>query len=114
MGRAVADETLGHTDPNPYTWVTVTETMPETLQVHEGAKVALRALTNTGVPGATTQQGIFPIYMRYVATTMIGTNACVELPVPTPQRVYATLQLGDLVIVRAASAPGSAPRIGNA
>ena len=26
------------------------------------------------VPGATTQQGIFPIYLRYVATTMIGTN----------------------------------------
>ena len=33
-----------------------------------------RSPTNTGVPGAATQQGIFPIYVRFVATTMIGTN----------------------------------------
>jgi hypothetical protein len=70
----LADETLAKRDPRPYTWVTVTETIPETLEVHEGSKVALRSPTNTGVPGAATQQGIFPIYIRYVATTMIGTN----------------------------------------
>jgi peptidoglycan hydrolase-like protein with peptidoglycan-binding domain len=70
----VADETLAKRNPKPYTWVTVTETIPETLQVHENNKVALTSLTNTGVPGATTQQGVFPIYIRYVATTMIGTN----------------------------------------
>jgi len=70
----VADETLAKQNPRPYTWVTVTETVPETLEVHENNRIALKALTNTGVPGATTQQGIFPIYLRYVATTMIGTN----------------------------------------
>ena len=70
----VAAETLAHRDANPYTWVTVTETLPETLEVHEGSKVKLTTPTNTGVPGAATQQGIFPIYLRYVATTMIGTN----------------------------------------
>ena len=70
----IAAEVLRHNDPRPYTWVTVSEAMPETLAVHEGAKVVLRSPTNTGVPGATTQQGIFPIYIRYVATTMIGTN----------------------------------------
>ena len=70
----LADETLAKRDPHPYTWVTVTETVPETLDVHEGSKVALSSPTNTGVPGAATQQGIFPIYVRYVATTMIGTN----------------------------------------
>jgi peptidoglycan hydrolase-like protein with peptidoglycan-binding domain len=70
----VADETLAKQNPRPYTWVTVTETVPETLEVHENNRIALKALTNTGVPGATTQQGIFPIYVRYVATTMIGTN----------------------------------------
>ena len=67
-------ETLGHRDPRPYTWVTVTKTIPETLEVHEGAKIALRSPTNTGVPGADTQAGVFPIYLRYIATTMIGTN----------------------------------------
>jgi L,D-transpeptidase catalytic domain len=70
----LADETLAKRNPKPYTWVTVTETLPETLEVHEGAKIALTSPTNTGVPGATTQQGIFPIYVRYVSTTMIGNN----------------------------------------
>ena len=70
----IADETLAHRDAKPYTWVTVTETIPETLKVHEGSKVKLASPTNTGVPGADTQKGIFPIYLRYVATTMIGTN----------------------------------------
>ena len=47
---------------------------PETLEVHENNRIALKSLANTGVPGAATQQGIFPIYVRYVSTTMIGTN----------------------------------------
>jgi len=70
----MADETIAKRNARPYTWVTVTETLPETLQVHEDGKIALSSPTNTGVPGANTQQGIFPIYVRYVATTMIGTN----------------------------------------
>ena len=70
----LADETLAKQDPRPYTWVTVTETIPETLEVHENNRIALKSLANTGVPGRATQQGIFPIYVRYVATTMIGTN----------------------------------------
>jgi lipoprotein-anchoring transpeptidase ErfK/SrfK len=70
----LADETLAKRNPLPYTWVTVTETIPETLDVHENNKIALSSSTNTGVSGAATQTGIFPIYERFVATTMIGTN----------------------------------------
>ena len=70
----MAEETLAKRNPDPYTWVTVTETLPETLEVHEGTKIALSTPANTGVPGAATQQGIFPIYVRYVSTTMIGNN----------------------------------------
>jgi len=70
----LADETLAKKNPRPYTWVTVTETLPETLEVHENNRVVLSTPANTGVPGANTQTGIFPIYVRYVATTMIGTN----------------------------------------
>jgi hypothetical protein len=113
----IGAETLGHRDRRPYTWVTVSATAPARLQVHQGSAVVLDTPTSTGVPGATTRPGVFPICMRFASTTMVGrpqSNACVELPVPTPQQVYATLQLGDLVIVRAASAPGSASRIGNA
>jgi peptidoglycan hydrolase-like protein with peptidoglycan-binding domain len=61
-------------DPNPYTFVTVTESLPETLKVHKGNRVVLSTLANTGVPGAETQQGAFPIYERFTSTTMVGTN----------------------------------------
>jgi hypothetical protein len=70
----LSDETVAQHDQHPYTWVTVSEGVPETLQVHDGSKIALSSPTNTGVPGAATQQGIFPIFERFVATTMIGTN----------------------------------------
>jgi lipoprotein-anchoring transpeptidase ErfK/SrfK len=70
----MAEETLAKANPHPYTWVTVTKTLPETLEVHEGSKIALSTPANTGVPGADTSDGIFPIYVRYVATTMIGNN----------------------------------------
>jgi hypothetical protein len=70
----LAAETLGHGDPAPYTFVTVSESIPETLEVHRGRHVVLSSPTNTGVSGATTEQGTFPIYARYVATTMTGTN----------------------------------------
>jgi hypothetical protein len=65
-------ESLDHRSPRPYTWVSVTESLPETLEVHEGSHVAISSPTNTGVAGAETAQGIFPIYARYVSTTMTG------------------------------------------
>lgn len=61
-------------DPSPYTFVTVTESLPETLEVHRGDHVAFSTPANTGVPGAETAQGIFPIYSRFVSTTMTGTD----------------------------------------
>ena len=61
-------------DPRPYTWVSVSESIPETLEVHRGDHVALTTPANTGVPGAETEQGIFPIYSRLVSTTMSGTD----------------------------------------
>jgi peptidoglycan hydrolase-like protein with peptidoglycan-binding domain len=70
----LAAETLGHGDPAPYTFVTVSESIPETLEVHRGRHVVLSSPANTGVPGATTERGTFPIYARYVTTTMSGTN----------------------------------------
>lgn len=66
------DLTVDRRDPRPYTWATVSESLPETLQVHEGNHIALTTLANTGVAGAETQQGIFPIYARYVSTSMSG------------------------------------------
>jgi peptidoglycan hydrolase-like protein with peptidoglycan-binding domain len=59
---------------SPYTFVTVSETIPETLEVHRGSHVVLSSPTNTGVPGAETAQGTFPIFSRFTSTTMTGTN----------------------------------------
>ena len=42
--------------------------------MHENRRVVITTPANTGVPGATTQTGEFPIYVRYTSTTMIGTN----------------------------------------
>jgi hypothetical protein len=67
-------EALDHRNPRPYTWVSVTESLPETLEVHEGGHVAITTPANTGVAGAETEQGVFPIYARYVSTTMTGTD----------------------------------------
>jgi hypothetical protein len=67
-------ESLYHRAPHPYTWVTVSESLPETLEVHRGDRVALSTPVNTGVAGAETAQGIFPIFARYVSTTMEGTD----------------------------------------
>jgi peptidoglycan hydrolase-like protein with peptidoglycan-binding domain len=70
----LAAETLGHLDPTPYTFVTVSESSPETLEVHRGGRVVISTPANTGVAGAETERGTFPIYARYVSTTMTGTN----------------------------------------
>jgi peptidoglycan hydrolase-like protein with peptidoglycan-binding domain len=62
------------TDPRPYTYLIATETLPETLYVWSDGQTVLHSLTNTGVPGATTPQGTWPVDLRYVSTTMIGTD----------------------------------------
>jgi peptidoglycan hydrolase-like protein with peptidoglycan-binding domain len=67
-------ETRARSDPRPYTFVTVSERIPETLAVHEGHHLVLSSPTNTGVAGARTEVGTFPIYARYSSTTMSGTN----------------------------------------
>jgi hypothetical protein len=66
------DLTVGKRDPQPYTWVSVSEALPETLELHHGHHVVFTTPANTGVPGAETEQGIFPIYERFVSTTMAG------------------------------------------
>ncbi len=70
----LAAETDDRRNPSPYTFVTVSESSPETLEVHRGSHVVLSTPANTGVPGAETPTGIFPIFARDVSTTMSGTD----------------------------------------
>ncbi len=70
----LSSETANRRDARPYTWVSVSESEPETLEIHLGNRVAVSSPTNTGVAGAETPHGIFPIYARYLSTTMSGTD----------------------------------------
>jgi lipoprotein-anchoring transpeptidase ErfK/SrfK len=70
----LSSEVANRRDPKSYTWVSVTESLPETLEVHRGDHVAFSTPANTGVPGAETAQGTFPIFSRSLSTTMTGTD----------------------------------------
>ncbi len=63
-----------NTTTRPYDYLIVTETEPETLYVWRDGAVIYSSLANTGVPGAQTPLGTWPVYLRYLATTMQGTN----------------------------------------
>jgi lipoprotein-anchoring transpeptidase ErfK/SrfK len=61
-------------DKNTYHYLVASETVPETLTVYQAGKVVYTTKANTGVPGADTQRGTFPVFLRYASTTMSGTN----------------------------------------
>ena len=61
-------------DPNPYSYVYVTQALPETLTLWENGSNVLTSLTNTGIPQDPTADGTFPIYVRYTVNYMNGTN----------------------------------------
>ncbi|MHB8505076.1 MAG: L,D-transpeptidase family protein [Acidimicrobiales bacterium] len=61
-------------DPHPYNYLMVNETGTEYLKVWSDGRVVYTTLVNTGVPGATTQPGIFPVYLRYEHQNMKGTD----------------------------------------
>jgi len=58
----------------PYDYLVVTETIPETLYVWRDGGVILQTPVNTGVYGASTPLGTWPVYLRFTSTTMKGTN----------------------------------------
>ena len=61
-------------DPGPYSYVYVSETLPETLSVWENGTTVLTSPTNTGIPGEPTALGTYPIYVRYTFNYMSGFN----------------------------------------
>jgi len=61
-------------DPSPYSYVYVSENLPETLNVWESGRTVLTSPTNTGIPGEPTALGTYPIYVRYSFNYMSGFN----------------------------------------
>jgi lipoprotein-anchoring transpeptidase ErfK/SrfK len=61
-------------DPYPYSYVHVSENLPETLTLWESGRTVLTTLVNTGIPGQPTTLGTNPVYLRYTVNQMSGTN----------------------------------------
>jgi L,D-transpeptidase catalytic domain len=61
-------------DPSPYSYVYVTQSLPETLTLWEDGSNVLTSLANTGIPDRPTADGTFPVYVRYAQNHMRGTN----------------------------------------
>ncbi|HTV12264.1 MAG TPA: L,D-transpeptidase [Acidimicrobiales bacterium] len=71
LARAVA---LRQVDPAPYDYLMVSELLPEKLFVWRNGATVYQTYVNTGVDGANTPVGTWPVYLRFVTTTMVGTD----------------------------------------
>ena len=58
----------------PYTWVMVSQALPETATVWQNGASVFSTPVNTGVPGASTATGTYPVFERFTVTTMSGKN----------------------------------------
>jgi peptidoglycan hydrolase-like protein with peptidoglycan-binding domain len=62
-------DTYGH-----YDFVEVATSIPEHVNVWRDGAVAYTSVANSGIEAAPTEFGTWPVYARYVSTTMSGTN----------------------------------------
>jgi peptidoglycan hydrolase-like protein with peptidoglycan-binding domain len=70
----LADVQSGKGDALSWDYVLVSQSLPETATVYKDGAEVYSTKVNTGVAGATTANGTFPVYARYTVTTMSGTN----------------------------------------
>jgi hypothetical protein len=70
LGAAAANRV----DPEPYSYVHVSENLPETLTLWENGRTVLTTPANTGIAERPTALGTYPIYVRYTFNYMSGTN----------------------------------------
>ena len=67
--KAIAQRQM---NTNPYDYVIVSESLPETLSIWQSGKFVFKTLTNTGVPGAATPQGTWPVDYKQNPNLMKG------------------------------------------
>ncbi|HVT21585.1 MAG TPA: L,D-transpeptidase family protein [Mycobacteriales bacterium] len=73
--KALQQADLDHAmNPDGYSYVSANLYLPQRLSVWVDGKTVLTTPVNGGVPAAPTPLGTYPIYLRYTATTMQGTN----------------------------------------
>jgi len=64
----------GEMNPDKYSYISANLYLPQRLNVWVDGKTVLTTAVNGGVAAAPTPLGTYPIYLRYTATTMQGTN----------------------------------------
>jgi peptidoglycan hydrolase-like protein with peptidoglycan-binding domain len=63
------------TNPNGYSYALATQgESDESLQVWHDGKRVIDTAANTGIPASPTQDGTFPVYLKYTVTQMKGLN----------------------------------------
>ncbi len=70
----IRNQLAGRHSPGGYSYVFVTEKLPQTLTLWHNGHVVLRTAVNTGIASRPTDLGTFPVYAHLTATTMQGTN----------------------------------------
>jgi peptidoglycan hydrolase-like protein with peptidoglycan-binding domain len=80
-GALLSAAAAGQDNTHGYTYALASQVTPETLTVWHDGQVILNSPANTGVVGATTADGTFPVYSKFVNTIMSGKN-----PDGTPYR----------------------------
>ena len=63
-----------HLNRSGYSYAIATEASPESLTVFHNGGTVLRTPANTGIAGAPTARGTFPVYERLRSQVMQGTN----------------------------------------
>ena len=61
-------------NPHPYSYVYVSQNLPETLTLWQDGSVVLTTPANTGISIRPTATGTYPVYVRYAFNYMSGTN----------------------------------------
>jgi peptidoglycan hydrolase-like protein with peptidoglycan-binding domain len=70
----LADTVAGKRNADGYTYVYVHRDTPQKLILWHNGRTVLTTPGNTGVPGAPTKLGTFPVFEHIASTTMRGTN----------------------------------------
>jgi peptidoglycan hydrolase-like protein with peptidoglycan-binding domain len=73
--RALINAVMAHQISSfGYTFVYVSEGSPETESTWHNGKTVESGLVNTGIPGAATATGVYPVFEHALSVTMSGTN----------------------------------------
>ncbi len=64
----------GTHNPNGYTYALANQNSPENLRIWHNGRLVLETPANTGIPASPTEDGTFPVYLKYYFSYMKGTN----------------------------------------